>query len=221
VHVVGDSPPEGGQLAVSDGKIVFRATESGTQTFQLSNGRTVDVTADVPSGGGPVSGPPSSRPSAIESWSPWSLTVKTVNPSGGATVSIPSGLGDSQFQQFRLKDWRDIADLNGESGVGTYTANTVLPEGWPASGMWLVLGHVDGPADISVNGRLVGTQITDGRQWDIGRWLHPGTNTVQITVRTTLRNAVSKYNKKSTASQPYGLRGPVTLTPWRDAVVWK
>lgn len=220
VHVVG-STPEGGQLAISDGKIVFRATESGTQTFQLSNGRSVDVTAEVPSDDRPLSGPPSSRPSTIEPWSPWSLSVKTVNPSGGATVSVPNGLGDSQFQQYRLKDWRDITALNGESGAGTYTANTVLPEGWKASqGVLLDLGHVDGTADIAVNGQPVGTQITDGRQWDIARWLHPGTNTVQITVRATLRNAVSKYNQKSTASQPYGLRGPVTLTPWRDVVVY-
>ncbi|MEV6641686.1 glycosyl hydrolase [Amycolatopsis sp. NPDC051371] len=220
VHVVG-SAPEGGQLAISGGKIVFRATESGTQTFQLSNGRSVDVTAEVPDDDRPLSGPPSSRPSVIEPWSPWSLSVKTVTPSGGATVTVPSGLGDSQFQQFRLKDWRDITDLSGESGVGTYTANTTLPDGWRASGgVFLDLGHVDGTADIAVNGQVVGTQITDGRQWDIGRWLHPGANSVQITVRTTLRNAVSKYNKKSTASQPYGLRGPVTLTPWRDAVVY-
>ncbi|WP_240522007.1 glycosyl hydrolase [Amycolatopsis vastitatis] len=221
VHVVGSSAPEGGQLAISGGKIVFRATESGTQAFQLSTGRTVDVTTEVPDSDRPLSGPPSSRPSVIEPWSPWSLSVKSVTPTGGATVTVPSGLGDSQFQQFRLKDWRDITDLSGESGVGTYTANTVLPDGWRnAGGVQLDLGHVDGTADISVNGQLVGNQITDGRQWDIGRWLHPGTNTVQITVRTTLRNAVSKYNKKSTASQPYGLRGPVTLTPFRDAVVF-
>jgi hypothetical protein len=221
VHVVGTTAPEDGRLAVSGGKIVFRATESGTQTFQLSDGRTVDVTAEVPGDDRPLFGPPSSRPSVIEVWSPWSLSVKTVNPSGGATVTIPSGLGDSQFQQFRLKDWRDITELDGESGIGTYTATTTLPDGWRASGgVRLDLGHVDGTADISVNGQVVGTQVTDGRQWDIGRWLYPGTNTVQVAVRTTVRNAVSKYNKRSTASQPYGLRGPVTLTPWRDAVVY-
>ncbi|MFF1613403.1 glycosyl hydrolase [Amycolatopsis sp. NPDC058278] len=221
VHVVGDTLPEDGQLVVSGGKIVFRATESGTQTFHLSNGRSVDVTAEVPDSDRPLSGPPSSRPSTIEPWSPWSLSVKTVNPSGGTTVSVPNGLGDSQFQQYRLKDWRDITALNGESGAGTYTATTVLPEGWKASqGVLLDLGHIDGTADIVVNGQAVGTQVTDGRQWDIARWLHPGTNSVQITVRTTLRNAVSKYNQKSTASQPCGLRGPVTLTPWRDAAVY-
>ncbi|MEV0070893.1 glycosyl hydrolase [Amycolatopsis sp. NPDC050768] len=223
VHVTG-SQPEDGNFLVSNGKIVFRATESGGQTFQLSNGRKTDVNAVVRTDDDkPLSGIPSSRPSTIDQWSPWGLTVKTVTPTGSATVSIPSGLGDSQFQQFKMKDWRDITQLNGESGVGTYTANTILPDGWHANaaeGVQLNLGHVDGTADITVNGQLVGTQITDGRQWDITRWLHPGTNTVQIAVHTTLRNAVSKYNKKSTASQPYGLRGPVTLTPYQDYVVY-
>ncbi|QRP51374.1 hypothetical protein [Amycolatopsis sp. FDAARGOS 1241] len=223
VHVTG-APPKDGSFLVSKGKIVFRATESGGQTFQLSDGRKTDVNAEVRTDDDrPLSGVPASRPSTIDQWTPWSSTVRTVTPTGGATVSIPSGLGDSQFQQFRLKDWRDITRLNGESGVGTYTANTTLPDGWHANaaqGVQLDIGHVDGTADISVNGQFAGTQITDGRQWDITRWLHPGTNAVQITVRTTLRNAVSKYNKKSTAGQPYGLRGPVTLTPYHDYVVY-
>lgn len=224
VHVVGDTPPEGGQLVVANGAIQFQATRSGAQTFKLSNGRTihieplVDNDKDVP-----LSGPPSSRPSLIDPWSTWSLTVRTATPTGSNTVSVPSGLGDSQFQQYNLKDWRDITSLHGESGVGTYTATTTLPADWTpdaAHGMVLNLGTVNGTASITVNGRSVGSQVTDGRDWDIASLLHAGKNTVSIEVRTTLRNAVSTYNKRSTASQPYSLRGPVTLKPVDTELVY-
>jgi hypothetical protein len=221
VHVTGPSLPEDGQLVVSGGRILFQATASGEQTFQMSNGRKVTVEARVPSLEPPL-GAPSSRPSSIDQWSPWSLTVKTVTPTGEKTVAVPGALGDSQFQQMRLKDWRSITQVHGESGVGTYTSTTTLPDSWNANhsgGMWLQLGAVDGTADISVNNQSVGTQIDSGQRWDITPYLHAGVNTVQIAVRTTLRNAVTTYNAKSTVTQPYGLRGPVTLVPYGAVAV--
>ncbi|GII56009.1 hypothetical protein Pth03_43980 [Planotetraspora thailandica] len=217
VHVVGDTQPEGGRLIVADGKIQFQAVESGEESFKLSNGRTVTVEALVdPADDVPLSGPPSSRPSIIDRFGTWSLKVQTATPTGSQTVSVPSGLGDTQFQQHYLKDWRDITSLNGESGVGTYTATTRLPDGWQpdeAHRMLLNIGVVNGTASITVNNTLVGSQVTNGHDWDIAKFLHAGTNTVTVEVRTTLRNALSKYVGRSTASQPYGLRGPVTLTP--------
>ena len=225
VHVVGDAAPEGGQLVVTNGGIQFQATRSGAQTFKLSNAHTVHIEALVDNNkDNPLSGPPSSRPSLIDPWSTWSLTVRTATPTGSNTVSVPSGLGDSQFQQYNLKDWRDITSLHGESGVGTYATTTTLPAGWApdaAHGMLLNLGSVDGTASITVNGTLVGSQVTDQHDWDIANLLHAGKNTVSVEVRTTLRNAVSTYNKRSTASQPYGLRGPVTLSPTDTEVVYK
>ena len=74
---------------------------------------------------------------------------------------------------------------------------------------------------MSGNGTVVGSQIMDQAGWDIADLLRPGKNTLSIKVRTTLRNAVSTYNKKSTPSQPYGLRGPVTLSPVGTELVYK
>ncbi len=225
VHVVGDAEPEGGQLVVTDGGVQFQATRSGAQTFKLSNGHTVHIEAMVDNDKDiPLSGQPSSRPSLIDPWSTWSLTAQTATPAGSKTVSVPSGLGDSQFQQYNLEDWRDITSLHGESGVGTYTATTTLPADWTpdaALGMLLNLGTVDGTASITVNGTPVGSQVIDEHDWDIANLLHAGKNTVSVEVRTTLRNAVSTYNKRSTASQPYGLRGQVTLRPVDTELVYK
>jgi hypothetical protein len=224
VRVVDSEVPEAGDLVLDGDKIVFRATESGEHRFELSNGDSSTVDASIVTNEDqPLSGPGSARPSIIDQWSTWTLTAEVVSPSGPRTVTASGRLGDSQFQQLRLREWRSIAGLSGESGVGTYTASTTLPEGWnadPADGAWLDLGRVDGTADLSVNGQYVGTQINSGRRWDVTPYLQAGLNTVEVKVRTTLRNAVTTYLRASTDTQPYGLRGPVTLQPYDGVVVY-
>jgi hypothetical protein len=89
--------------------------------------------------------------------------------------------------------------------VGTYTASTVLDEGWRADdgdGLWLNLGRVDGAAAIWVNGEFVGSQVDNERRWDVTDHLRTGTNTFEVKVRTTLRNAVTTYSQNSTVTQP-------------------
>ena len=222
VHVVDPVAPVDGELITDGGRILFQTSESGQRSFRLSNGRTRTVAASV----GPGSHQPpttGNRPSLLDRFGPWTLSVQTVTPNGGATVAVPGHLGESQFQQYRLKDWRDFPAVSGESGVGTYTASTVLDEGWRADeddGLWLNLGRVDGTATISVNGEPVGTQVDNERRWDVTDHLRTGTNTFEVKVRTTLRNAVTKYNQNSPVTQPYGLRGPVRLDPFASVVVY-
>ena len=221
VHVVDPVPPADGELVTDGGRIVFRTSESGERRFRLSNGRTRTVTPVV----GPGSHQPpttGNRPSLLDRFGPWTLSVQTVTPTGGSTVAVPGHLGESQFQQYRLRDWREFPQISGESGVGTYTASTVLDEGWRADagdGVWLNLGQVDGTADISVNGQRVGTQVDDERRWDVTSFLRTGTNTVEVKVRSTLRNAVTTYNRNSTVTQSTGLRGPIRLEPYDSVVV--
>jgi len=81
-------------------------------------------------------------------------------------------------------------------------------------------GRSGGTARISVNGELVGTQVDDERRWDVTDHLRTGTNTFEVDVRTTLRNAVTRYNRNSTVTQPYGLRGPVRLDPCDSVLVY-
>jgi hypothetical protein len=56
--------------------------------------------------------------------------------------------------------------------------------------------------------------------WDLTDFVRPGPNQLRIVVRTTLRNAVTKYNKTSTRTDPYGLRGPVRVEPFSVATVY-
>jgi len=75
------------------------------------------------------------------------------------------------------------------SGAGTYTTTVTLPSTWRSGvGAQLSLGQVTDSFSVRVNdsavpwpGQLSGTV-------DIGRFLHPGNNTLTVQVATTLLN---------------------------------
>jgi hypothetical protein len=59
---------------------------------------------------------------------------------------------------------------------------------------------------------------------DIGPYLKAGRNSIAVRVATTLNNRLAKVDE-SVANrglvQPYGLVGPVVLTPYGQATVWR
>ncbi|QRP43064.1 glycosyl hydrolase [Amycolatopsis sp. FDAARGOS 1241] len=205
VHVVGAGVDSGRLETSADGTIRWYSTENCAQQLKLSNGRTVQVTAQVP---GHVANPgPYS----------WSLSVEAYTPSGHKTISIPTLSGT-----LPLWDWRDRPEIAGESGIGTYTGKLTIPGEWlgQGRGVQLDLGTVEGTAEVSVNGRAVGTQITSDVRWDLSSFLHAGDNELKVVVRTTIRNAVTNYNKSSTRTSSYGLRGPVRVEPFAVTTVY-
>jgi hypothetical protein len=205
VHVVGDAPDGGTLVATGDGTILWKSTQEGSQQLRLSNGRTVQISADIPAR------------AANPGPHTWSLSVEAFTPTGHTTITIPTLTGT-----FPLWDWRDRPQLTGESGIGTYTATLDIPQHWfgAGKGVQINLGAVDGTTELYVNGRKVGSQITSDVTWDLTGFVHAGPNQLKVVVRTTLRNAVTKYNKTSTRTDPYGIRGPVRVEPFGIATVF-
>lgn len=198
VHVVDTAPDD--DLVVTGGRIELHTAQAGTRTFTLSNGRQSTVTARPPQRDNARPGPYT-----------WGLSVQHETPGGTKTTDIPTLSGT-----FPLWDWRDREQIATASGTGTYTATLTVPEHWTGRGrgIRLDLGTVQGSAEIRINGKDVGTQIVSDTRWDVTGHLHAGANEVQVVVRTTLRNAVTHHNKTSTRTSPYGLRGPVIITPY-------
>lgn len=205
VHVVADGPDIGALVATGNGAIRWKSTVAGTQDLRLSNGRIVRVSADVPAR--------AANPGPF--W--WSLSVEAFTPTGHKTIAIAALNGT-----FPLWDWRDRAQIAGESGIGTYTSTLDLPADWfgEGKGVQLNLGAADGTTELYVNGRRVGSQIISGVTWDLTDFVQAGPNQLEVVVRTTLRNAVTKYNKTSTRTDPHGLRGPVRVEPFSVATVY-
>ncbi|GAA2122943.1 hypothetical protein [Actinomadura napierensis] len=91
-------------------------------------------------------------------------------------------------QDGALPPWSEITGLSHASGIGAYTTTIALPAGWTRC---------------------------NGAYLDLGRLLRPGSNTITVTVATTLDNAVKATGGATyrAPDQRTGLLGPVILTP--------
>jgi hypothetical protein len=159
--------------------------------------------------------PTGEKPLAV---SGWQLAVESWGPEGRAPLPA-FALGD-------LKDWRDIAQLRGISGIGTYTATVQVPESWVASGRGarLELGSVEhATVQAYVNGKLASSDVNGYGRPDVSDLLKPGDNEIKVVLATTLLNR-ARATPTFVASRPIsavelrtdlptGLLGPVQLLP--------
>ena len=210
-----NATPEGVDNVVYNGagKLVARASTSGTYTTTLSDGSKVTSDIKVPA----IS--PSSTVSVIggtPTLTKWDLSVDswTQTPSGDPTQTLHTPIPAtgtftvtplSGVSNGALPSWPavtpqnipglDPADnLTNVAGIGTYTTSFTLPADWSTStaGAYLNVGAAVDTVDIWVNGtRVTGVDENDRNQVDIGPYLQAGANTLKIGVATPLRNAVA------------------------------
>ncbi len=144
----------------------------------------------------------------------WHLLVKHREMSG-ETRSI-------ELELPGLRDWRKLKQLRYCSGPGTYSAQVMLgPQHLaPDTRLILHLGQVHDVAVVRVNGQEYPPLIVPPYEVDISSVAHEGTNTIEVTVRGTLRNLLVGYGKRGgrpwrhqrrRGLMPVGLLGPVTL----------
>lgn len=142
-----------------------------------------------------------------EDWQPGATATETITPI--VTVDLDA-----------LVPWTAIPQLADSSGVGHYTTTVTLPSGWKkVGGAVLDLGSVLDTFRVWVNGRRVPSAGLVSTKLDVGDYLLPGGNTIEVEVATTLINRLrvvtpSIYGIAKPSS--YGLLGPVTLTPYGE-----
>ncbi len=110
----------------------------------------------------------------------WSLVVTSEEPGGPRTLDLP-GQGPA--------DWRDIPALAEVSGVGVYTAH--VGSTVDLSHVTVEFGELAGSATVRAGGRTFGPVFGSGARVDLGDALAES-GTLEIEVRTTLRNAAVK-----------------------------
>jgi hypothetical protein len=156
------------------------------------------------------------EPLAIDKWE---LAVESWGPEG--TTPLPAITLDE------LTDWRDLPQLRGVSGIGTYTATVKVPEQWVASGrgVRLDLGRVEhSTVQTFVNGRLANADVNGYGRPDVSELLRAGDNEIKVVLATTLYHR-ARVTPTFAASRPLsatelavgeiatGLLGPVRLLP--------
>ena len=86
----------------------------------------------------------------------------------------------------------------------------------------LSLGEVFDSFTLTVNNQAVPIDQISAEA-DVGPYLKAGRNTIAVRVATTLNNRLAKLDDDVANRglvQPYGLVGPVVLTPYGQAMVW-
>ena len=134
------------------------------------------------------------------------------------------------LQMPQLASWSDSSDPNVRyfSGHGTYTKHLNAPADWFKSGapVMLDLGDVANLAEVSINGKPVGTVWKTPYRLDVTSAMHPGDNLVEIRVvnlwvnrligdaqpnATKLTFTARNPYKANSPLVPAGLLGPVRL----------
>jgi len=151
---------------------------------------------------------------------------------GSWNVSLQPGRGaPASITMDKLASWSENTDdgVKYFSGVGTYTKTIEAPADWfkPGAHLWIDLGDVKNLADVTVNGKSLGTVWHTPYRVDATSALKPGANAVIIKVTNAWvnrligdqqPNAGTKYT--FTVYHPYkanssllasGLLGPVEV----------
>ena len=163
---------------------------------------------------------------------PAPVSAGAVTVHGPWTVSFTPDLGaPPSITLPELISWSDSADAGVKyfSGSGTYTKTIHVPEGLfkKNAQLWIDLGAVMNLADVTVNGKNLGTVWHTPYRVDATGALKPGDNEVSITVTNAWvnrligdqqPNATTKYTsadvKPYSADSPLlpsGLLGPVQI----------
>jgi hypothetical protein len=199
------------------GGIAIRASKAGNYATTLSNGQTVrPEIASVP---GAIDLARAKWHLSVEGWQPANPCATTTGPAAAETRKSMI-----ELDLDGLKAWPEIPSLKNVSGLGMYTATVDLPASWSASnGAILTLGEVFDSFTLTGNGQAVAIDQLAAAA-DLGPYLKAGRNSIAVRVATTLNNRLASLDEAVAARglvQPYGLSGPVELTPDTQAVVWR
>ena len=173
---------------------------------------------------------------SIESWGPDVEANQTdLTASKKTTVDFGSvGLGlwkDIPATAEQLAEL-EVDEMGNVSGIGTYTTTINLPDNWDnhSSGYYLNFSHNnDMITNIYVNGNQIHHINQSSDQVDIGKYLQPGENSIQIELTTTMSNRIlyeadpdSLFSKLSFINKTcdFGLTD-VTLTPYVMETVYE
>ena len=138
----------------------------------------------------------------------WTLTIESWTKGSNPSDMNKSNINVGTLKE--LKSWNQIQGLENVSGIGTYKTNFILND----KGAVLELGGAKDTFELKVNGSIVKLDPISGKV-DISKYVHNGNNNIEITVASTLLNAVLKENTTDQRDvDSYGLFESVRVIPY-------
>ena len=205
VHVVSGDADE--YSYNNDGELVLRASQNGTYTTTLSDGRV--FSAQVTSAQDAISLTEGKWDVSVESWT---ADIQSDNPNDTTKTTYPFTLSGLN----QLPAWNACEGLETASGNAAYSTEFMLDNWTESSGAYLKVGsYSDNMAitDLTVNGTLLEAQVNQTTQViDLSPYLQPGKNQLTIKLSSTLCSVV--YG----STREYGL-SQISLTPFTEQVV--
>ncbi len=129
---------------------------------------------------------------------------------------------DGTTKEHSFDELKDLKDTDFMSFAGTVTYRITINVTDKSAARFLNLGKVVGISTVTVNGQQAGTQWYGRRIYDIGNLVKDGSNTIEISVVTTMGNYMKTLTdnpvaqlwtnnlRKNQPIQSMGLIGPVT-----------
>ncbi len=137
------------------------------------------------------------------------------------SVSFPANLGaPAKMDLAQLESWTTNKDEGVKyfSGTATYSNTVQAPRAWfrPGEQIFLDLGIVDDLAEISINGKALGTLWKLPYRVDITQALRPGANQLEIKVTNEWTNRLTgdrsaPPDRKVLSPPPGNLSAPIAL----------
>lgn len=177
-------------------------------------------------------------------FTPWRYVESKGQPidiNRGWKISFPESTPAiaGEFSTDTLTQWCDLPIPEAKVNVATarYTVDFNLPDNTDADEWLLDLGDVRESAKVYVNGEYAGTAWNVPFRLNIGKWLHPGENRLEIDVTNLQANRIADYERRGVKwrifkdaniasvtnerdfsfgdweTVPSGLNSTVTLTP--------
>ncbi|WP_345151330.1 glycosyl hydrolase [Arthrobacter ginkgonis] len=188
-------------VSVDGQSVSLRAASGGKYLASLAGGTTRTFTIpEVPA------------PATLRRWS---VEIEDWQPGSVATETAKSR---RSIELEELKPWSELPGFEDTSGLGVYRTTLRLDQRWSHGvGSYLKLGEVFDTFRVKVNGTELQAPASLQTVVDLGTALHPGENTIEIEVATTLLNRLRVSNPTVfgvAGRQRYGLIGPVELVPY-------
>ncbi|HKJ91079.1 MAG TPA: hypothetical protein VJ960_08110, partial [Oceanipulchritudo sp.] len=190
----------------AEGQLSIRAFESGPIDVRLGNGKIFQST---------ITGLPQL---------PYEITSLDLEVEAWMPGETPSSIRKEalSLEDYALRPWMEDPGLKDLSGKARYHGYLDLPD-WEANmGAILEVGEIFNTLHVRVNGRDLPPVDPLTHEVDLGGFLKPGRNKIELEVTTTLNNQlrvavpeVFSINNR----QPYGLPGTLLLRPYREISV--